>query len=127
MRELQHRQKLKRRLYSTPSLIIVAILTLLFVKGAVGLLGKEQQSNTDVEALQVKTSALLAQEETLNKNIAKLKTQSGISEQIKEKYNVSEAGEHVAVLVNESKNASGTATTTVHWYGKLWSAILSFI
>ncbi len=91
------------------------------------MLGKQSQSGVDVLALQAKADALTTQEETVSANIAKLKTQSGVSEQIKEKYNVSEAGEHVAILVNESRNATNTATTSPHWYGKLWSAILSFI
>jgi cell division protein FtsB len=125
MRELQSKQKIKRRLYSPWSLLALLLFTILVAKGAVSILMKENQSSSDVQDLQAKVVDLTNQETKLNDNLSELNSPSGVNEEIKEKYNVSEAGEHVAVLVDRD-NASSTATSTpAHWYRRAWDAIIS--
>ncbi len=127
MRELQRKQKIKQRLYSTPALAVFAILSLILMKGAAGVLLKAHQSSNDVVALEIKAVELTQQEERLTGEIHKLTTTAGIDEEIKQKFNVSAQGEHVAVIVDPEVDNNTTASTTRHWYRRIWDGILSAI
>ncbi|MBX4189032.1 septum formation initiator family protein [Candidatus Parcubacteria bacterium] len=125
MRELQKRQRIKQRLYSTPALVVFVVFTLFLARGAVGIMLKERQSAADVLALEAKSIALSEEERRLNTEINKLKTEEGINEEIKQKFNVSAAGERVAVIVDSSKSSSSDASSTEPWYKRFWDGILS--
>src|SRR5512132_4047822 len=99
MRALQRRQRIKQRLYSAPLLAAFFVFTLLIARGAFLIMQKERQSAAEVLALETKAAALSEQEKRIGDEIDRLKTESGIDEEIKQKFNVSAEGEHVAVIV----------------------------
>lgn len=125
MRELQRKQTIKRRLYSTPVLLALALVTLLLVKGAYGVIEKERTSSIAVKDLAAKVGTLSAQEIELKSEITRLNTEAGLAEAIKEKFNVSAVGEHVAVIVDPHPVATSTASSSSSWYKRFWDAIIS--
>ncbi|MBX4199166.1 septum formation initiator family protein [Candidatus Parcubacteria bacterium] len=123
MRELQKRQQLKRRLYSLPALGALFILTLALGKGAYDLVVKERQSARDSKLLAEKVATLTEREATLKAEIDRLRTDAGIEEEIKGKFNVAGAGEHVAIIVDRP-DTSTTTLEVLPWYKRAWDAII---
>lgn len=124
MRELQRKQKLRRILYSFPSLIILLVITFFLAKGAIGVIGKSLESYQRSKNLEEKAEALAVREQELKEGIARLQTEEGVKNEIKERFSVTQEGEYVAVLVDDRRLASSTDGSDLSWYKKLWIAIM---
>ena len=124
MRELQRKQKMRQRLYSLPSLIGLFIIAVLLAKGAVGVINKERESALRSRELEEKATTLVQREEELKEGIARLETEEGIQEEIKERFSVIQEGEFVAVIVDDRRVTSSEDDSGKAWYKKLWSAIM---
>ena len=126
MRELQQKQKIKRRIYSIPALIIFLVITILAIRGAYGVMMKDQESAKYVNDLKTQIATLSNRETQLKIEIARLGTSEGVDTLIKEKFSVSKAGEHVAVIVDQptSLTSSSTGAIEQNWFQKLWRSFL---
>jgi cell division protein FtsB len=127
MRELQQKQQIKHRMYSLPALGALLVIAIFLAKGTVGVIMKEQQSVADVAALKAKMTTMSDQETSLRADISALNTEAGIDAEIKDKFNVSAAGEHVAIIVDPTNSSLPSATTAAPWYKRMWSDIISAI
>src|SRR3990167_7076873 len=83
MKELQRKQRIRRIVYSIPSLIILSIVAFFFTKGAVKIVDKELESSARVRDLEAEAITLMLREQELKKDIARLETEEGIKEKIK--------------------------------------------
>jgi cell division protein FtsB len=124
MKELQQKQKIKRRLYSTPGLIVVFLITLLAIKGTYGVIQKDRESSKYVSDLKTKMADLTTRDTLLKAEISKLGTTEGVNTLIKEKFSVAEQGEHVAVIVDQSNRATTTSTEQKNWFQSLWQSFI---
>ncbi len=124
MRELQRKQRIRGTVYSIPSLIILSIITFFLVKGALEVMGKERESLGYSKDLERKAAVLVLREQELKENIHRLQTEEGIKGEIKERFNVTQAGEYIAVVVDDPRAASSTDDRASPWYKRLWSAII---
>jgi cell division protein FtsB len=124
MRELQEKQKMRKRLYSTPVLILLVFVTVLFIRGTYIVFTKKASSATYVKALSIKTDALHKKQTELEANIASLKTESGLEKEVKEKYNVAKEGEHVVILIDKTASSTGDMEEKLPWYKKFWNVII---
>jgi len=124
VKELEHRQRVKRAVYSWPSLIVLTLLTLLLVKGAASILTIERDSAERVRALETESEALVYRENELRSQIDRLKTDEGIIEAIKDKFSATREGEYMAIIVDERRKATTTEEKEVTWYKKWWNAII---
>jgi len=124
MKELRQKQIVKRRLYSTPVLVILLIVTGLIIHSTYKIVQKYRESAGYVDALKQKSNDLANREIQLKGDITRLGTDEGIDTEIKEKFNVSKEGERVAIIVGEADNSSNTATSTEHWWKRLWGSIM---
>lgn len=123
MRELQQKQKRKRRLYSLPALFLLLIVALLLVRGAYGVVMKERESKRYVKELEEKHIELSRRSEMLEQNIARLQTDEGIDEEIKEKYGVSREGERVAVIVDPQPEETVRTEGVHQFFGRFWDVL----
>lgn len=124
VKELEHRQKVKRVVYSWPSLVAMAFLTFLLVKWAAGIMGIERDSGQRVEALENQSAALVLREKNLEGEIERLRTEEGIIDAIKDKFSATREGEYVAIIVDEKPKALETTVAEPSWYKKFWNAII---
>ena len=124
MKELQRKQQLRRVLYSIPSLIILTVLAFLVARGAERMVVKEYQSSERVEALAKQATDLASREEKLERNVTYLKTDEGVKEEIRSKFGVTQAGEHVAIIVDERHSSTSTDDMKKPWYKRFWDAIM---
>lgn len=127
MRELQQRQKIKSRLYSIPALLALLVFAIFVAKGTVAVVQKETESAADVQALKTKIATLSNEQASMKDDIASLNTQAGIDKEIKEKFNVSEPGEHVAIIVDPANSTTSEATSTKPWYKIVWDDIMGVL
>jgi cell division protein FtsB len=125
MKELQRKQVLKRVIYSIPSIIILALVTVMLIKGAVGIVLKERESARLVKDLEVRAELLENREMELKNDINRLQTEEGIIEEIKGKFRVSEEGEYVAIIVEDrARVAVAEEEESLPWYKRFWNAII---
>ena len=90
MKELQKKQKIRRIIYSFPSLIVFAVVAFFLVKGAVKVMDKEWESSERVKDLEAKAVTLILRERELRDGISRLETEDGVKEEIKERFNVTQ-------------------------------------
>ena len=124
MRELQRKQRIRRTIYSIPSIIILSIIAFFLVRGALGVMGKEWESSGRSKDLEKKAAALVLREQELREGVRRLETEEGIKDEIREKFSVTEEGELVAVIIDDRGASSSTDSSTLPWYKKLWLAIM---
>ena len=124
MKELQKRQRIRRIIYSIPSIIVLLIITFVLARGAVRVMNKERDSSERTRILEERAAALALREQELKEGIAYLQTEEGIKDEIKERFSVTQEGEHVAVIVDDRRASSSTDPSTWPWYKKLWVAIM---
>ena len=125
MREFESKRRLKKRLYSLPVIVILLVLCVFSAKGAYIVLEKERESYKEAEALKLKFANLGDREKILRGEIDELGTKGGIEQEIKSKFNVALSGEHVALIVEEPSDEASTTTKDLHWWERLWDAIIS--
>jgi cell division protein FtsB len=124
MRELEARQKFKRRLYSMPALAVLLVLSVMLVRGAYSMLITERQSAKEADLLALEVAALREREGVLSYAIDRLSTEEGIEEEIKSKYNVARQGEYVAVIVDKPQKEALPEAPAKPWWSRVWSAII---
>jgi len=124
MKEFQRKQKVRRIIYSIPSLVVLLVITFFLVKGALKVMDKGWESSKRSRDLEERAAALVLREQQLNQGIARLQTEEGVKDEIKGKFSVTQEGEHVAVIVDDGEVSSSTAGSKLVWYKRLWIAII---
>ena len=124
MRELHKRRRSGRFIYSLPFLVLLFIITFILAKGAIGVLGKGRESVEMTRNLKEKAASLAMREMELKEDIARLETEEGLREEIRDKFSVTEEGEFVAVIVDERRATSSDGVGDLPWYKRLWTAII---
>jgi cell division protein FtsB len=125
MREFQQKQKLRKRLYSIPSLIALSILLVLIGKGTYEIVGKVRVSREHVKNLEEKAAALSVRSQELQDDISRLETEDGVKRELKERFNVVEDGEKVVVVVDEKSSTSSAKDGSGQWFGGIWNKVKS--
>lgn len=127
MKELQRRQKIRQIVYSWPSLALIGLLAFLLAKGAFGVMIKERQSAERLENLEGKSAELNKREAELSAEIARLSTERGVEEEIRDKFSVTKEGEYVAIIVDERRKATTTDMSTGERIRSWWQGLVGWI
>ena len=85
---------------------------------------KKLESSERAKDLEGKLATLILREQELREGISRLKTEEGVKEEIKERFNVTAEGEYVAVIVDRKEVSSSTDSSALPWYKKFWIAIM---
>jgi len=88
------------------------------------VLDKANESSRLSKDLEAQAVILTLREQELNEDIRRLQTEEGVKEEIKERFSVTQEGEHVAVVVDERRAASSTEEGKLSWYKRFWIAIM---
>jgi cell division protein FtsB len=97
--------KNKNSFWHSPLVLVVLFCILvLFIYNIVGLIEKERETAKKKDTVLSKIETLRDRENSLSKDIEKLKTEEGVEETIREKYLVVKAGEKMVVIVDEKKD-----------------------
>lgn len=109
MAQFRNNKKFTRILYSKPSVIALALISLLFLFNIIDIAQKSKETKKNKDAALAKISELNSQQTELQYEIESLKTDSGIEKNIREKFPVIKDGEGLVVIVDSpSKDEAAT-------------------
>lgn len=101
MRDFQQKKKWRNMLESWPVLFFLGILLLLFAWGVFGLLFRMHATRENRKLAEVKLAELKEKKEIFSNDVAKLGSETGIEESIREKFPVVKEGEGLIVVVED--------------------------
>ncbi|HAE36709.1 MAG: hypothetical protein UR85_C0013G0006 [Candidatus Nomurabacteria bacterium GW2011_GWF2_35_66] len=87
-------------------LIVLFCILVLFMYNIIGLIEKERETANKKNIILSNIETLRNREKSLSLDIEKLKTEEGIEETIRDKYQVVKEGEKMVVIVDEEKKES---------------------
>ena len=111
MREFEQRKKVRQIIYSRLSLLLLGVLVLVFAKASVGAYQKYHLSDRAYQEVAREQSELSARKDRLESDIARLKTAEGVEADIRSKFGMVKAGEHMLVLVDRGSTSSQVVPT----------------
>ena len=122
MREFQDKKRLRNLLYSPLTLIILVILILFFIHATWNVYKKERDSAANALEAQQQLVRIQERNTVLTENIAKLSTDEGVEEEIRQQFGVAKPGEHMLIIVGPpGATTSAAATSTRSWWQKVVS------
>lgn len=98
--------------HSPLALGILFCLVVLFAYNMIGLITKARDSSKKKDLILNQINTLKARESSLSNDMAKLKTDEGVEEIIRDKYQVVKQGEKVLVIVDDKDKTQVPDTTT---------------
>ena len=101
MRNFQEKSKFKIFMQSKPTLVILAIILILFAWKVVGIASKLEDTYKNKKIEQQKIIDLKQRKEKLSSDIEKLNTDEGKEEMIRENFGLVKEGEGVVVIVDD--------------------------
>jgi cell division protein FtsB len=120
MLEFQEKKRLKKRIYSYGSIILLCLLAFFLAKAAFGVYKKAAISRENKERAARELEKLETRETMLQNEIARLSSAEGIEEEIRGRFNVVKEGEQIAIIVENEQN---TATSTTQKGRGFWSRL----
>ena len=101
MRNFQQKTKWRSVVESWPVLILLSILLLLFAWGVVGLFRRMQVTIENKKIAENKLKELEKKKDIFTNDVAKLSTDNGVEESIREKFPVVKEGEGLIIVVDD--------------------------
>lgn len=114
------------RFWHSPfALIIIFGFLVIFGYNMIGLIGKERETSNKKELVLNQIEVMKQREQELLKNTAKLETEEGKEEIIREKYQVSKEGEKIIIIVDEEDTETEVTENEDHgfvnWIKKIFN------
>ncbi|MBP6060597.1 MAG: septum formation initiator family protein [Candidatus Pacebacteria bacterium] len=122
MRNFQQKRGWKNIIESKPVLVFLCFLLIFFTWGVVGFTNKMSATRENRQIAENKLVELQKQKDELSANIAKLKTDSGVEEGIREKFGLAKEGEGLIIVV-EDKNKIETIVPKPGWFSTFWDKL----
>ena len=101
MKSFQKNRGLNNILQSKPALVLFGLLIIFFAWNMLGFLSRMNTTRENRILAENKVSELNKQKEKLTHDIAKLNTENGVEETIREKFGLAKDGEEMIVVVDQ--------------------------
>ena len=127
MYRFEKKKKLRRALYSRPSIALIILVIVFMASATWSWLEKYQESQTNREIAEREYRELKAREEMLTEEVAALKTERGIEEEVRSRFGYVKEGEGVIVVIDDKTNTQNSLTIDkpTGIIGGVWESILS--
>jgi cell division protein FtsB len=122
MRNFQQKRGWRNIIESKPVLMLLVFLLVFFIFGVIGFTGKMMATSENRKIAENKLAELQKQKTELSANIAKLKTDAGIEEGIREKFGLAKEGEGLIIVV-EDKNKPEPVVLKQGWFSSFWDKL----
>lgn len=109
MRNFQKKGGILHFLQSMPVLILLGFAMIFFAYSMIGLVGKVRETAKNKKIAEDQVTELQKNKEKLNLDIAKLNTNQGVEESIREKFGLVKEGEGMIVIVDDKNPPEGEA------------------
>lgn len=126
MEDFKAKQRLRRKLYSRGSFIVLLCITVLLVRGAWGAWQKQRESGNNLDRVEQELYVARSREQELSQSIERIRTPDGVENEIRQKFSVVKPGEEIVLIVDETKNNSGSDSNSPSFIRKIgkWFANL---
>jgi cell division protein FtsB len=122
MIDFQQKRQVKKVIYSKVFLVILFISVIFLGRATYNIYNKSKLSSKSYNETKKDYESLKARKDMLDSEINRLKTDSGMEEEIRSKFNVAKPGETVVVVIDGS---SSTSTNANNSKGGFWSSFWS--
>ncbi len=112
MIDFRERSQLRRAIYAKPTILVLAVLVVITLRGAWGMYLKNQEAAIKRDKANTELVALETREKELNEDIARLKTERGQEEEIRNRFMVAKEGEKVIIVTTPERDKEHTVTVT---------------
>jgi cell division protein FtsB len=119
MQKFQAKRRFRKVIYSVPTLFLLLAAVLFLAYAVWGSYQKYQLSMTVLNEAERERDSVGARRATLEASIAKLSTDRGVEENLRENFQVAKPGEQVVVLL-ESTTTAATSTPVAKPWWKFW-------
>lgn len=106
MIDFQRKKQFKKIAYSKISFIILFLLVLLMGRATYDIYQKYQLSYDNYTGVKKNYDSLKTRQDMLDSEINRLKTDTGVEEEIRSRFNVAKPGETVVTIINGSSSTS---------------------
>ncbi len=116
MRNLGNQNKWRHILQSRLVLGILALVVLVFAWSVIGFWLKMRDTSKNREIVEAKVIELRKEKERLSLDIAKLNTQAGVEDSIREKFGLAKEGEELIVVVDDDSKTDMKEAEDSNWF-----------
>jgi cell division protein FtsB len=113
MLDFRERSKMRRIVYAKPTILVLALLTLITARSAFGMYQKSKEAIAKRDKATAELQALKSRQEELDQDIARLGSERGQEEEILDRFMVAKEGENV-IIVADPEGTKTTHTVTVN-------------
>jgi hypothetical protein len=125
MREFEQKQKIRKRIYSKFTIVILLIILFFVFKGTFEIWQKERQSKATLKVEEERFYELEKRKELLNSKIEYIDSEVGKEELVREKFNVAKEGEKEVFIINEEEKTEIEPEPSK--LGKFWHNLIGLI
>lgn len=119
MREFQGQRRRRQIMYSLPVRVLLALLIILLSGSIYRLYEKQRLVSAERRSFLKEVERLRARQTELAQEVAKLGTERGVEEEIRENFNVVKPGEKVITFVIDEAATSTLPVTPSPWWQKI--------
>ncbi len=112
MLDFRERSQLRRAIYAKPTILALAVLMVITLRGAWGMYQKDQEATIRRDKATAELVLLQIREKQLNDDIARLSTERGQEEEIRNRFMVAKEGEKVIIVTTPERETEHTVTVT---------------
>ena len=116
MRSFQKRGKLRQVMQSKLFLIFLGVVIIVFSFSIFSFMNKMEETVKNKKIIEDKIAELEKSKEKLNSDIAKLRTESGIEENIREKFGLAKEGENMILIVDDKNSPQTQKPPDSPWF-----------
>ena len=106
-------------MHSRPVLVLLFILVLVFAWSVFGFMGKMGTAKENKKIAENKVAQLEKEREKLSSDIAKLETEEGIEESIREKFGLVKEGENMIVITEDKSDSVAEKASSGNFFSFL--------
>jgi cell division protein FtsB len=111
MKRFQEKNKFRKIMQSKPALILLGLVIIFFTWNVIGLMNRMQDTAKNRQIEEDKIAELIERQNKLSIDIANLKTEKGLEENIREKFGLAKEGEEMIVVVEDKEQNNTTKET----------------
>ncbi len=126
MKVFERKRKLRKSIYSRPSIILLFLVTVFLATGLPGWYEKYSESAENRAQAERALAKLSEREIRLTEEIKALQTERGIEEEIRKKYGYAKEGEREIIVIDDtvpSDNAPEFEEPNI--FQRLWTSVVS--
>lgn len=122
MIDFQQKRQIKSVMYSKVSFVVLFILVIFLSKATYNIYQKSKLSSENNLVVRREYESLKTRKDMLESEIDRLKTDNGVEEEIRGKFNVAKPGETVVVVINGTGSSMSNTDSSNKGF---WSSVFN--